>query len=294
MKLLLFGNEAKEMIGKTPEKIEALRPLKHAGIANLKATEMIVSDIMHRLDKSDNIGRPEVLINVHVGMTEVEKRAVLKLVSDTGAKGAYLIEEPIAAALGANLDIYSSEGSMIVDLGCGTTEMAVISLGKIVSSDSLRIAGDDLDKNIMEYVKKNLGLEIGKNAAEKIKIDISSAKPVLGRKVQITGRDSITGFPKTITIDAFQVNEAIRNSLKRIIEMIKTTLERTPPELLADVNKKGIVLTGGGACIDKIDELISQELGIRVISAENPMECTALGIAKIIEDDEIFKRNYLS
>lgn len=282
------------MIGKTPEKIEALRPLKHAGIANLKATEMIVSDIMHRLDKSDNIGRPEVLINVHVGMTEVEKRAVLKLVSDTGAKGAYLIEEPIAAALGANLDIYSSEGSMIVDLGCGTTEMAVISLGKIVSSDSLRIAGDDLDKNIMEYVKKNLGLEIGKNAAEKIKIDISSAKPVLGRKVQITGRDSITGFPKTITIDAFQVNEAIRNSLKRIIEMIKTTLERTPPELLADVNKKGIVLTGGGACIDKIDELISQELGIRVISAENPMECTALGIAKIIEDDEIFKRNYLS
>ncbi len=294
MKLLLFGNEAKEMIGKTPEKIEALRPLEHAGIANLKATEMIVSDIMHRLDKSDNIGRPEVLINVHVGMTEVEKRAVLKLVSDTGAKGAYLIEEPIAAALGANLDIYSSEGSMIVDLGCGTTEMAVISLGKIVSSDSLRIAGDDLDKNIMEYVKKNLGLEIGKNAAEKIKIDISSAKPVLGRKVQITGRDSITGFPKTITIDAFQVNEAIRNSLKRIIEMIKTTLERTPPELLADVNKKGIVLTGGGACIDKIDELISQELGIRVISAENPMECTALGIAKIIEDDEIFKRNYLS
>lgn len=282
------------MIGKTPEKIEALRPLEHAGIANLKATEMIVSDIIHRLDKSDNIGRPEVLINVHIGMTEVEKRAVLKLVSDTGAKGAYLIEEPIAAALGANLDIYSSEGSMIVDLGCGTTEMAVISLGKIVSSDSLRIAGDDLDKNIMEYVKKNLGLEIGKNAAEKIKIDISSAKPVLGRKVQITGRDSITGFPKTITIDAFQVNEAIRNSLKRIIEMIKTTLERTPPELLADVNKKGIVLTGGGACIDKIDELISQELGIRVISAENPMECTALGIAKIIEDDEIFKRNYLS
>lgn len=183
---------------------------------------------------------------------------------------------------------------MVVDLGSGTTETAVISLGKIVSSDSLRIAGDDLDQNIIEYIKKNLGVEIGKNAAERIKIEVSSAKPILGKKTQVKGRDSVTGFPKTVTVDAFQVNEAIRYSLKRIIEMIKTALERTPPELLEDINKKGIVLTGGGACIDKIDELISQELGIRVIAAENPMECVALGIAKIIEDDEVFKRHYLS
>lgn len=292
--IVAVGNEAKEMIGKTPDKIEALRPLKHAGIADLTATELIIKDIIDRLDKSDNIGKPEVVINVHVGMTDVEKRAILKLVSDTGVKSVFFIEEPIAAALGANLDVYSSEGSMIVDLGSGTTEMAVISLGKIITGDSLRIAGDDLDKNIIDYIKKSLGVEIGKNAAEKIKIEISSAKPILGKKAQVTGRDSITGFPKTVIVDAFQVNEAIRDSLKKIVEVIKATLERTPPELLTDVNKKGIVLTGGGACIDKIDEFISQELGIRVIAAERPIECTALGIAKIIEDDESFERTYLS
>lgn len=281
--IVAVGNEAKEMIGKTPEKIEALRPLKHGGIANLKATEMIVKDIIDRLDKTQNIGRPVVLINVHVGITEVEKRAILKLVSDTGAREANFVEEPIAAALGANLDVYSPEGSMVVDLGSGTTETAVISLGKIVSSDSIKIAGDDLDENIIEYVKKNFNIEIGKNAAEKIKIEIASAKPILGKKIEIKGRDLVTGFPKSVILDAFQVNEAIRDSLKKIVEMIKTTLERTPPELLADVNKKGIILTGGLANIDKIDEFISQNVGIRVIATENPLECVALGIYKLID-----------
>lgn len=281
--IVAVGNEAKEMIGKTPEKIEALRPLKHAGIANLKATEMIVKDIIDRLDRAEDVGRPDVLINVHVGITEVEKRAILKLVSDTGARRASFVEEPIAAALGANLDVYSPEGSMVVDLGCGTTETAVISLGKIVSSDSLKVAGDDLDENIIDYVKKNLSVEIGKNAAERIKIEIASAKPILGRKIEVKGRDLVTGFPKTILLDAFQVNESIRDSLKKIVEMIKTTLERTPPELLADVNKKGIILTGGGAKIDKIDEFISEHIGIRVIAAENPLECVALGIYKLID-----------
>ncbi|MCI8290933.1 MAG: rod shape-determining protein [Clostridia bacterium] len=281
--IVAVGNEAKEMIGKTPEKIEALRPLKHGGIANLKATEMIVKDIIDRLDKTQNIGRPVVLINVHVGITEVEKRAILKLVSDTGAREANFVEEPIAAALGANLDVYSPEGSMVVDLGSGTTETAVISLGKIVSSDSIKIAGDDLDENIIDYVKRNFNIEIGKNAAEKVKIEIASAKPILGKKVEIKGRDLVTGFPKSVILDAFQVNEAIRDSLKKIVEMIKTTLERTPPELLADVNKKGIILTGGLANIDKIDEFISQNVGIRVIAAENPLECVALGIYKLID-----------
>lgn len=292
--LLLFGNEAKEMIGKTPERIEALRPLEHAGIANLKATEMIVKDIIDRLDRSEAIGRPEVLINVHVGITELEKRAVLKLVADTGARGAYFVEEPVAAALGANLDIYAPEGSMVVDLGSGTTEAAVISFGEIVSSSSLKVAGDDLDRDIMEYIKRNLGVEIGKNAAEKIKIDIASAKPVLGKSLEVTGRDLVTGFPKTVTVDAFQVNEAIRGSLKRIVEMIKATLEKTPPELLADVNKKGIILTGGGAYIDKIDEFISQRLGIKVIAADSPLECVALGIYRIIDNDDRFKKYYSS
>lgn len=292
--IVAVGNEAKEMIGKTPEKIEALRPLEHAGIANLRATEMIVKDIIDRLDKTEDIGRPDVLINVHIGITEVEKRAILKLVSDTGAREACFIEEPIAAALGANLDVYSPEGSMVVDLGSGTTETAVISLGKIVSSDSLRIAGDDFDKNIIDYVKRNLSVEIGKNAAERIKIEIASAKPILGKKIEVKGRDLVTGFPKTITLDAFQVNEAIRDSLKKIVEMIKTALERTPPELLADVNRKGIILTGGGANIDKIDEFISQNVGIKAIAADNPLECVALGIYKIIDNDEKFKKYHIS
>lgn len=226
-------------------KIEALKPLKHAGIADLKITGLIVKNVINRLKDLDGFGRPEVLLNVHVGITGLEKRAMIGLISNSGVRQAFLVDEPVVAALGANLDVYSPEGSMVVDLGAGITETAVISLGKIVSSDSLRIAGDDLDENIMDYIKKNLNVEIGKNASEKLKIEIASAKPVLGKKVEVKGRDLVTGFPKNVVIDAFQVNEAIRDSLNRIVEMIKTTLERTPPELLSDINRKGIVLTGG-------------------------------------------------
>lgn len=284
--IMAVGNEAKEMIGKTPDKIEALRPLQHAGIANLKATEMIVKDIIDRLDKKYNIGRPEVLINVHIGITDLEKRAVLRLISDTGAREAYFIEEPIAAALGTNTDIYSPEGCMVVDLGSGTTETAVISLGEIVTSDSIKIAGDDLDNDIIEYLKKKLSFEIGKNAAEKIKKELASAKPILGPKMELKGRDLVTGFPKTVTLTALQIHEAIRDSLRKIAEMIKSTLERTPPELSNDINRNGIILTGGGAYIDKIDEYISEMIGVKVRIAEQPLECVALGICDIIEDDE--------
>lgn len=287
--ILAVGNEAKDMIGKTPDKIEALRPLEHASIANLNATEMIVKDIINRLDKIENIGKPEVLMNIHIGITDVEKRALLSLISETGARDAFFVEEPIAAALGANLDIYSPEGCMIVDLGSGVTETAVISLGEIVSSNSIRMAGDDLNQAIIDYAKKKLNFEIGINAAEKIKIEMASAEPALGRKIDVKGRDMVTGFPKMITLTALQVYEAIRVFLNRTVEMIKTTLERTPPELVADINKNGIVLTGGGAYIDKIDEFISENLGVKVVIAENPLECVALGIYKIIENDEYVK-----
>lgn len=287
--IVAVGNEAKEMIGKTPEKIEALRPLQHAGIANLKATEMIIQDIINRLKKTEEFSKPEVLINVHIGITDLEKRAVFKAVLDSGVKDVCIIDEPLAAAYGANLDVNSPEGTMIIDLGSGTTEVAVIALGEIVSSDSIKVAGDDLDQNIVDYVKKNMSVEIGKNAAEKIKKKLASAKPVLGKTIEVKGRDLVTGLPKTITLNAFQVNEAIRGSFKKIIEMIKSTLERTPPELIADIHKKGITLTGGCAYIDKIDELISQRLGINVIVADNPLECVALGIGKIIDNDEKMK-----
>lgn len=287
--ILAVGSEAKEMIGKTPDKIEALRPLQHAGIANLKATEMIVKDIINRLDKRYKIGKPEVLINVHIGITDIEKRALLQLVSDTGAKEAFFIEEPIAAALGANLDIYSPEGKMIVDLGSGTTETAVISLGEIVTSNSIRIAGDDFDQDIIDYLKRKQNFEIGKNAAEKIKMEMASAKPDLGRRIDVKGRDLVTGFPKTVTLTAMQVHEAIRESLIKLAEMIRSAIERTPPELMSDINEKGIILTGGGSYIEKIDEFLEEATGVRVIIAENPLECVALGLYKIIENEDRMK-----
>ena len=190
--IVAVGNEAKQMIGKTPEKIEALRPLKHGGIANLNATEMIVKEIIGELQREENIGSPRVLINLHIGMTEVEKRAVLKLVLATGAKEIYFVEETLAAAIGAGLDVSSPEASMIVDIGSGTTEIAVIALGKIVSCNYVRIAGDDLDENIIEYIKKNMNVEIGKNAAERLKIELASVKPIVNQIKEVKGRDLVT------------------------------------------------------------------------------------------------------
>ena len=252
------------MIGKTPDKIAAIRPLKHAGIANLMATEMIARDIIKRLDKQYNIGKPEVIINVHVGITDLEKRAVLKLVSDTGVRRVCLIEEPLSAAIGAGLDIYTPEASMVVDLGSGVTETAVISLGKIVTSDSIKVSGDDFDQAIIDFVKKDMNIEIGKNAAERIKLSLVSTKPVIGKKLEIKGRNLITGFPKTTNVTAFQVYDTLRGLFDKILQMIKNTIERTPPELVSDIQKNGIVLTGGGACIDKMDVYLKENLKIPV------------------------------
>lgn len=287
--IVAIGQEAKDMIGKTPEKIEALRPLLHGGIANLNAVEMIIEKIISELQETENIGNPRVLINLHVGMTEVEKRAVLKLVLDTGAKEICFVEEPLAAAIGANMDISSPEASMVVDLGCGTTEIAIIALGKIVAYNYLRVAGDDLDEDIIQYIRKKLNVEIGKNTAEYLKIELASVKPVINQNREITGRDLLTGFPKKIKVNAFQLNEAIRDSINKIIEIIRETLDRTPPELLNDVYRKGVMITGGGACIDKIDELIKEKLKIDAVIAEKPMECAALGIHKIMNDDSMMR-----
>ena len=278
------------MIGKTPDKIAAIRPLKHAGIANLMATEMIARDIIKRLDKQYNIGKPEVIINVHVGITDLEKRAVLKLVSDTGVRRVCLIEEPLSAAIGAGLDIYTPEASMVVDLGSGVTETAVISLGKIVTSDSIKVSGDDFDQAIIDFVKKDMNIEIGKNAAERIKLSLVSTKPVIGKKLEIKGRNLITGFPKTTNVTAFQVYDTLRGLFDKILQMIKNTIERTPPEIVSDIQKNGIVLTGGGACIDKMDVYLKENLKIPVRVAKRPLECVILGMIKIIEDDERFKK----
>lgn len=283
--IVAVGNEAKQMIGKTPEKIEALRPLKHGGIANLNATEMIVRQIIEELQIEENIGSPRVLINLHIGMTEVEKRAVLKLVLATGAKEIYFVEETLAAAIGAGLDVSSPEASMIVDIGSGTTEIAVIALDRIVSCNYIRIAGDDLDENIIEYIKRNMNVEIGKNAAERLKIELASVKPIVNQIKEVKGRDLVTGLPKKIRVNAFQIHDAIKPSLDKIIETIRETLDRTPPELINDIYKKGLTITGGGACIDKIDEVIKERVRVNATIAEKPMECVALGINEILNDD---------
>lgn len=288
-RILAVGQEAKEMIGRTPGEIQALRPLKQGGISDLDATEMVIKNIIKTVTKKEDIGIPKIAINVHIGMTEVEKRAVLKVIYDTGIRDVYLVEEPIAAALGIDLNIYSPEGNMVVDFGAGTTEVAVIALGKIVTCDSLRVAGDDLDQNIIDYIKKKKNVEIGKNAAEKVKIEIGSAKPKVNQKISIKGRDLRTGLPKEIYIDAFEVYDAIRDSLSRMIELIKSTLDRTPPELISGIHENGITITGGGANIKGFDKLISERLRVKINKPENTLECVALGLEKIIASSEKMK-----
>lgn len=283
--VVAIGNEAKEMIGKTPGKIEALRPLLHAGIADLNAMEMMMAEFMAELQATENIGSPKVVINLHIGMTEVERRAVLRLLLDIGVKEICFVEETLAAAIGAKMNVDSPEASMIVDIGSGTTEIAVIALGKIVACNFVKVAGDDLDQDIIDYIRKNMDVEIGKNAAEKLKIELASVKPIVNQIRQVKGRDLITGFPKTIRVNAFQIHEAIRGSVDKIIDGIRETLDRTPPELLNDVHTNGLTITGGGANIDKIDQLIKERVLVDAKIADRPMECVARGLYEILNDE---------
>ena len=290
--IVAVGNEAKQMIGKTPEKIEALRPLKHGGIANLNATEMIVKEIIEELQREENIGSPRVLINLHIGMTEVEKRAIEEATKLAGARDVILMEEPMAAAIGAGLPVGEPTGSMIVDIGGGTTEVAIISLGGIVTSKSLRVAGDELDQAIIAYVKKEFSLMIGERTAEQIKMELGSAYKIddENASMDIKGRDMITGLPKIVTITEDQIREALKEPVYSIIESIKTTLEKTPPELSADIMEKGIMLAGGGALLKGLDKLINHETNMPVHIAETPLDCVVLGAGKALENfDELSK-----
>lgn len=287
--VLAIGGEAKEMLGKTPDKIDALMPLQQGSIANLNATEMIIRQLIKELQEQENIGVPKVLINVHVGMTEVEKRAIIRLLKDMGCKEILFLEETFASAVGAELDINSPEASMMVNIGGGTSEAAVIALGKISACNFVRIAGDDLDEAIIEYVKKKFLVVIGKNAAETLKINLASMSPVVNRNYEVTGRDLKTGLPKTVKLDAFQVYDAIKNLLEKIVDMIRETLDRTPPELLNDIHKNGLVISGGCSYIEDIDRFISKRLKLDVKIAEKPMECTALGIYKILNDESYLR-----
>ena len=288
--ILATGREAKEMLGRTPETIKAVRPLKDGVIADFTATQLMLKNIMAKVCQRYNAGKPRVVVGVPSGITEVEERAVEETVLRAGAKEVYLIDEPMAAAIGADMDVAEPSGNIIVDIGGGTTEVAVISLGGIVVSKSLRTAGDELDDDIVNYVKREMGLIIGETTAEEVKKEIGCAMPLVTElSMEIKGRDLSTGLPRNVEITSSQVEEAIRESIKEIVDVVKQTLEKTPPELASDIAQKGIIVSGGGALIRNFDQLLSQETEMPVYVADNPLECVVKGTGKTLEDLEKLK-----
>ena len=285
--ILATGYEAKEMLGRTPNRIKAIRPMKDGVIADFTGTQLMLKNILQKACKKYSIGKPRVVVGVPSGITEVEERAVEEAILQAGAKEVYLIEEPMAAAIGAGLDVSEPNGSLVVDIGGGTTEVAVISLGGIVVSNSLRVAGDELDEDIINYVKKEDNLRIGSTTAEQIKIQIGCAVPTVTKtEMEVKGRDLATGLPKHIVVNSDQIKDAIKESIGEIVDVVKVTLERTPPELSADIMEKGICLAGGGALIKNLDQLLSEKTGMPVFVAEEPLDCVVKGAEKTLEDIE--------
>ena len=295
MEVLAVGHEAKEMIGRTPGNIVAVRPLKDGVIADFDVTQAMLKHFIKRVTSVNIISKPRVVVCVPSGVTEVEKRAVEEATYSAGAREAFLMEEPMAAAIGANLPVGEPSGSMVVDIGGGTSEVAVISLGGIVTSKSLRIAGDELDDAIINYIKREYNLMIGERTAEEIKINVGSAYPRMKEEwIEIRGRDLMTGLPKNIEISSAEILEALREPVNAIIDAIKLTLEKTPPELAADIMDRGIMLTGGGALLSGLDRLISEETGMPVNIADRPLDCVALGAGKVLDEIETLRRVLIS
>ncbi len=283
------GREAKEMIGRTPGSIVAVRPLKDGVIADFDVTAAMLKRFVSEALKGSLFSRVRMVICIPTGVTEVESRAVYDAAKQAGAYDVDLIEEPMAAAVGAGLPVYEATGNMIVDIGGGTSEIAVISLGDIVTAQSLRIAGDDLDEAIINYMRKKHNLLIGERTAEQIKIDIGSAKPYDDEtSIEIKGRNVVDGLPKNVTITSAEVRDAMVDPISQIIDAIRSTLEKTPPELSADIIDSGITLTGGTALLRGLAELIAEETGMPVSIAANPLDCVVLGAEKRLEGDAGF------
>ena len=288
--ILATGREAKEMLGRTPDQIKAIRPLSDGVIADFTATQLMLKNLIQKICRRYNIGRPRVVVGVPSGITEVEERAVEESVLNAGAREVYLIEEPMAAAIGANMDIAEPSGNIIVDIGGGTTEVAVISLGGIVVSNSIRVAGDNLDEDIINYIKRERNLAIGDTTAEQIKKQIGCAMPLVTEtKMEIKGRDLTSGLPETITVSSMEIEFAMRESIDKIVDAVKQTLEKTPPELASDIMEKGIILAGGGALIKNIDKLLAIRTEMPVYIAEDPLDCVVKGTGKTLEDLEKLK-----
>jgi rod shape-determining protein MreB and related proteins len=291
--IVAVGNDAKNMIGRTPGNVVAKRPMKDGVIADYETTATMMKYYIREATKTKGslFGRkPYVMVCVPSGITAVEERAVIDATKQAGARDAYTIEEPFAAAIGANLPVWEPTGSMVVDIGGGTTEVAIISLGGIVTSQSIRIAGDEMDDAMINYIRKTYNLLIGDRTAESIKMEIGSAGDPEGiDNMEIRGRDLLTGLPKTIEITAEEISKALHDTVYAIVDAVKNTLEKTPPELAADIMDRGIVLTGGGALLRNLDKIISEETSMPVLIAENPLDCVAIGTGKALDHIHLFK-----
>jgi len=293
-KILAVGKAAKEMIGRTPDTLRVYRPLRNGVIADYRVTQAMLKYFIDRTLGSFRFLKPELLIGVPAGITSTERRAVIEAGMAAGARAVYLAKEPILAAIGAGIPVSSCSGHLIVDVGGGTSEVAVISLGGIVTSHSIRIAGDKMDLAISEHIKKKYNLAIGEQTAEEIKIKIGTALPEKEKKfLEIRGRDLIAGLPKTIKINSNEVCEALTDVLMEIIQAAKVVLRETPPELSADIMDKGMVLSGGGALLRNLDELFSQVTGVPAFLAEDSMFCVAKGTGVVLENLEVYKRTLM-
>lgn len=291
-KVLAVGEEAKQMIGRTPGNIVAIRPMKDGVIADFDVTQSMLKYFIEKVSGPPNpLVRPRVVVSVPTGVTAVEERAVREAAVQAGAKDAYLMEEPMAAAVGAGLPVHEPTGNLIVDIGGGTTEVAVISLGGIVNAKSVRVAGDEMDEAIIQHLKKNYNLLIGERTAEDIKINIGSAlwegPPA---SFEVRGRDLITGLPKTIAVSSDEIQKALSEPVCAIVEAIKVCLERTPPELASDIMDKGIVMAGGGSLLKGLDQLISAETNMPVYLCEEPLSAVARGTGRVLENIEVLRR----
>jgi rod shape-determining protein MreB len=293
--ILAVGSDAKQMIGRTPESISAVRPLKDGVIADFEITEQMLRFFIQRVHRRKFFVKPRIVVCVPSGITAVEQRAVKEAGYQAGARRVYIIEEPMAAAIGAGLPVHEPTGNMIVDIGGGTTEVAVISLGGIVASQSIRTAGDNLDLAIIGWMKKEHSLMLGERTAEEMKLTIGSAFPMAREpEAEIRGRDLITGMPKTVTISAPEVRQAIEEPLHAILDSVRTTLDRTPPELAGDIMDRGVVLTGGGALLRGLDERLRHETGMPVHVAPEPLDSVAFGAGKCVEEFEALRQVLVS
>lgn len=294
-KILAVGNEAKDMIGRTPDTIIAVRPLKDGVIADYRATEAMIRYFINKTLGGIRLFRPEVMVAVPAGISSTERRAVIEATIAAGAKAAYIIKEPVAAAIGADIPIGSATGHMVIDIGGGTAEMAVISLGGIVASTSVRVGGNKFDAAILEYVRKKYNLAIGERTAEEIKINIGSALYMEDKLyMEIRGRDIVTGLPRSITVSSDDVTEAIQSELEAIIAAAKKVLQKTPPELSADIVDKGIVMTGGSSLLRNIDQLLARTTGVSAYVADDAMLCVAKGTGIALDNLDSYKRSILA